>query len=350
MSTFQVDDVELVTRANLYPTRGSEEQWKRKLNSKHIHILGHSPGSFIGEESTASPNPLMGAVGLAYNLHHPLSLSPAAVWLTISQGFGIWITENAEAVRKEFVNHEGQTNIEIEVELNPDWNEVLGVFSEKISDYIGKKHDLFISDFSTATIHDKTASEMVLMHSMSKYFTYSMMTACGFPRITLEGSVEDWERILDRVRTLMDIPAVAADIHMTDWLYSLKGTLDNFILSAKGHPAIEYWKRFYKENAMSGGPYVTGHVLDFFPYLNRDGKILKRVNTRVSPSNFDRGLAKTDLVWKRLGEIWDVEFHAGLVGVSMTPDFTIRPECGWAVIGGRGDTNPAVFGNIFVDE
>ena len=41
-----------------------------------------------------------------------------------------------------------------------------------------------ISDFSTSTIIDKCASEVVLMHTTEKYFDYNMMIlGCGIQKV-----------------------------------------------------------------------------------------------------------------------------------------------------------------------
>jgi len=54
---------------------------------------------------------------------------------------------------------------------------------------------LVTGDFSTTTAIEKAAFQVTLMDAMKSYFRYSMVTACGIPEITLEGSVEDWQMI-----------------------------------------------------------------------------------------------------------------------------------------------------------
>jgi hypothetical protein len=349
MQTFVVDNVKPDSRKNL-STASAEAVWSGSLvrmNSKSwreeptgAQLLGCSPGTLL----QAPPrNPLTHAVGMAYNYHYPLSLSPDAVWTTIAQGFAAWINENSEMVRKQFVDFEGKVFIEIEVPPSPDWNRTLAEFSEKIGGYVGKKKDLLVSSFSTTTPDAKAASEVVLMYAMSKYFDYGMRTMCGFPRITLEGSVEDWENIRDRVRTFGDFSAASTDkakTHMTEWLDALLPTLDAFVDTAKGKIDLSFWRSFYHEDGGSGGPYVSGRVLSLFPYVNQGGKLSPNKymagNTKtfggLTPSDFDRGLSTVNVRWNRLGDMRAVEFRGGLAGVSVAEDSTLRPECGWAVI------------------
>jgi Domain of unknown function (DUF4419) len=56
-------------------------------------------------------------------------------------------------------------------------------------------HETQICDFSTTTPAIRTASEVVLMDSFSSYFTYVVRSVCGIPRITIEGKLDDWQRM-----------------------------------------------------------------------------------------------------------------------------------------------------------
>lgn len=53
-------------------------------------------------------HPLVQAVHLAFSDHRPLVLTPDCIWLTIVQGFGQHVNENAEALRGRIVHHEGK--------------------------------------------------------------------------------------------------------------------------------------------------------------------------------------------------------------------------------------------------
>jgi hypothetical protein len=63
-------------------------------------------------------------------------------------------------------------------------------------------HETLICDFSTTTAAIRTASEVVLMDCYSSYFTYAMNFICGIPKITLLGSLDDWQRIRARIEVL----------------------------------------------------------------------------------------------------------------------------------------------------
>ena len=50
---------------------------------------------------------------LSYIHHLPLCLSPDDVWTMILQGFGLHMEKNAEALRKKFVDFEGQKELTV---------------------------------------------------------------------------------------------------------------------------------------------------------------------------------------------------------------------------------------------
>eukprot|EP01052_Picozoa_sp_SAG31_P017613 SAG31_NODE_1213_length_9359_cov_4.298164_8_plen_100_part_00 len=59
--------------------------------------------------------------------------------------------------------------------------------------------------FSATTVVEDIAQKIVVMDICKNYFGFKCGTLCGFPEITLEGSLEDWrllreasERLLQR--------------------------------------------------------------------------------------------------------------------------------------------------------
>lgn len=294
-----------------------------------------SPGNYID----IPINPFVGAIGTAYNQHRPLSLSPDAVWLVIARGFAMHVEANAEQLRHHFVKHEGKQYIEIRRDSfvkgsdQNDWPGAFSEFSDRIADHIGKKRELVVANFSTTTPTSKAASEIVLMDAMKSYFRYGMRTMCGFPRITLEGTVEDWEAIWTRT-------AYLSEFGLGFWLDQLLPVLEKFVMTAKGAPDLAFWTRAYKESGGSGGPYVSGWVNAFFPYLSsakgpHKNHCVEWTKTRgmggLSPDAFPVGLSKAPMLWHYLGQTFPMDLIGGLVGVEQDADGTLRPGIGWAI-------------------
>ena len=52
------------------------------------------------------------------------------------------------------------------------------------------------SNFTTTNSITLTTSQLAIMSSMKQYFIYKVfMYECGISSITLEGSLEDWEKL-----------------------------------------------------------------------------------------------------------------------------------------------------------
>ena len=128
--------------------------------------------------------------------------------------------------------------------------------SEKV---IGpESHALIVSDFSTTGPTERAASEVVLMDCVQSYFSYRCDTLCGIPKITLEGTAEDWEKIHQRVN---DWSSTTSSGGPTTCCKSPTSSS----LRRKGSPNPAFWKAIYKQEDDSGGPYTTGWLVRLAP-------------------------------------------------------------------------------------
>lgn len=287
-------------------------------------------------------NGFLQAVHRAYMKHIPLTLSPDDVWLAIAQGFAIHVRENAEALRARFVQHEGQKELVVRRDsfhpadqTHNSWPGVIAEFSEKVSNEIGaEKRRLVVADFSTTGNIERTATEVVLLDAMSRYFGYTLVTRCGIPTITLTGGAADWKDVRARAR-------VFAEYGCSSWIEALEPVLDQFCAAAEGRPSKSFWRAIYKHENMSGGPTMSGHLRAFFPYLasvDRKTKEVKyRVNESLRQSNASTktgdvpgGVAEVPFTWNYLGTKIEMAFHGGFLGVCGEGD-AVRPAIGWAV-------------------
>lgn len=311
---------------------------------------------------------LLEALHVAFDAHYPLVLSPDDIWLAIAQGFSTHVLGNSEALRARFLpgSQEGeQKDLFVEFDFpkgdpNNDWPSVFGEFGQLIGNFIGEeKVRLVRANFSTTGPIERAASEIVLMEAMSNYFTYSGGTLCGIPEITLLGTVEDWKDVVTRTQAL-------AEFQLDWWVNDLVPTLRQFVAAAEGRPDTEFWQSIYKLNGGSGGPYVTGWVNQFFPYLpgsrrtpqNRFafGDGLKRTfecgwGDGPNPDVFPWGLAKVPFTWVINGvPTYKMQFMGGFVGAHQDEDLRIRPSIGWVVrdaVEDRGETKEEAEARIF---
>ena len=295
------------------------------------------PKGFMLCASFGEMNALIKAVHTAFDRHYPLVLSPDMIWLCIMQGLSIHVNENAEKLRSKFVSHQGKEEITVrrddfvKGQQNP-WQEVFSEFSAQIRGHIGAEtHDLILPQFSTTDSVSKAVSEIVLMEAMKSYFSYRLVTLCGIPEITLEGSPEDWRMIREKAEQL-------AQFDLDWWIPSLLPILDQFVAASCGDVDQGFWSDIYKVNDDSGGPYCGGWILKLFPYLTRGrspwiDKEPEGSFSGATTDSFPSGLSRAPFVWQYFSTEYKMQFVGGFMAVKQDPkSFALRPELGWAVV------------------
>jgi hypothetical protein len=346
--TFEVDAVTLAQ--NLIKTERLEESLLRSFQRKII--VFDEPERHVIAGSGRSHS-LIHAVHQAFSQHYPLTLSPDAVWLTISQGFGHHVTENSEEFRHRLVRHEGRRTLRTTSTglMASDFQRAIADFSSQIRDETDPVlYETLICDFSTTTGATRTASEVALMDTYSSYFDYAMMCVCGIPEITIEGTVEDWRRIRARAEVL-------ETFGLGWWVSRLRPILDEFVLAADRQPTLNFWKGIYKPQEAYGDTAITGWIADLFPYLgDKPGRVRNPVfeherhewalpvdeGLEMDPFGPDAGVQK-----KRLpcglssvplslefmdGSRSNVDLVAGFFAVEQAAsDFSLAPVIGWSV-------------------
>lgn len=295
-------------------------------------------------------HPLLAAVGQAFADHRPLTLSPDAVWLTITQGVAQHIRLHAEKLRSDLVSHSGKKELAIAVNgpMPRDaesWRDISESFGKLLLSE-AKHADVFECDFTTSTEVDRVAGRVVMMDAYSPYFSYWIRAVCGIPRITLTGTVQDWRKIRERVDRL-------ADFGLDKWCESLVPITDQFARAASGDVDVAFWQRIYNPVDAYGGKLITGWATRFYPYLNYSAALNDPNEMLDLPIDEPKGLTSADQRWytgpglrssavpatlskvairvndQAAGENLTVALHAGLVGVTQDDDGALRPISGW---------------------
>ena len=180
------------------------------------------------------------------------------IWQCVAQGFAIHVNKNAEKLRHLFVAHEGKKKIVVRRDefvkgsQGNDWEGALGDFSEEIRKNVGNEiHGILTPEFSTTGPVERAASQVVMMDALKEYFDFRLLSSCGIPEITLEGTVEDWKKLREKALSL-------ARFDLQWWTDPLKPILDEFVNAASGKIMKKFWQSI---NDGSGGPYITGWVV-----------------------------------------------------------------------------------------
>jgi hypothetical protein len=301
-------------------------------------------------------HPVMCALYMAFSDHRPLCLSPDMIWLLICQGIAQHVNVEPERLRKKFVQHDGKVKIEvvrnefIKGSLENRWDGVIDELCLRVREHIGSAHDQFVPNFSTTGTKERIAAEIVFLDAVKSYFTYEVHSLCGIPSIELEGTVEDWQLLADRVEAF-------AEFNLEWWLTALRPILKEFIAAVRGEVRQDFWESIYKFESVSGGGAITGWFAAFFPYfkdkngfaakknpwIGQGGKALSRLikgqwgDSKMnlygpSLADFPSSLTRVPFVWNHFQKRFDMELLGGFVGVAQDEKtLALRPEIGWAI-------------------
>lgn len=281
----------------------------------------------------------------AYADHRPVVLSPDVVWIIISQGFARYVNAHSEEMRDKLVFHQGKKDIIVLSKtdiLSPgaDWEALLNGFSASIAQNTqGEVADLMTSTFTTTGMTERIASQITLMEAVKTYFGYyDIVTGCGIPYITLQGTPDDWRKVRAKARGLVKYG-------MADWFQALDPILAEFVNASEGKPDQDFWQgivkkrrvkklKLYKNcgSTISGTTKLDGWFLKFFP--DEKGNTSEEVyfNTNM-PTEMVRvpfthqypNAIGTDVVFEVPMELW-----AGIVGVAEDPKTSaLTPKIGW---------------------
>jgi hypothetical protein len=286
-------------------------------------------------------HPLLAAVHTAFSQHRPLVLSPDAVWLTIAQGVAHHMTINGERLRSRFVSHQGKLDLVFEcrdwIEGSPEnpWAEAFESWAAQIREHVGNPiHDTLVCDFTTTGPVERAASRVVMMDVFERYFHYHAVCICGIPSVTLEGTTDDWHRLVEKATRLRDFD-------LDWWLPHLLPICEQFVRASRGDVDLDHWQGICKLRQAYGGDVINGWVAKLFPYLrsfiggpcNKQNPIFESgqgFQSLVAPS----GLSRVPFTWHdaSTGRTRSMEAVGGFLGVAQNPDTrALCPKVGWAV-------------------
>ena len=282
----------------------------------------------------------------AYAGHYSVILSPDAIWTLISQGFCHHISLNTEKLKDKIVNHEGKMEISVISEYDlysplMDWDTLLNGFEIQIAENTkGNIADIMRADFSTTGNTERITSQVTLMSAVKSYFDFAAIhTICGIPTITIEGTPDDWRKIIKKVESLRDYD-------LGWWVDDLKPILQEFVNASEGNVNKDFWQNIVKKDrpeSMKNGAgcgvkdatKFDGWFLKFMPF-DKDGRTPDTVvygRNDMLPSVVSAPF--TYIVKDATGNIISktpMEIMSGFVGIDVNENtYTMRPHIGWMV-------------------
>ena len=219
----------------------------------------------------------------AYKNHYPITVTPDMIWILILQGFSRFMEKYENLVRERFVNFTGKKDLKVErLDYSPQsatkevWDGIIKEFVEKIGKNVGQETiDNLECNFSTTSPAALVTSQVSIMSAMKQYFTYKvLMGGCGISNITLEGSLQDWDKIKSKLEFLstkglewytQHLIPIINNIIETKKYYNDKGKLSNDL--------IEFWKRMIRvkgKGDMYDPHIINGWIVNFIPNLSNE--------------------------------------------------------------------------------
>lgn len=276
--------------------------------------------------------------------HHPVVLTPDAIWLVICQQFSYAVNQDPEAFRDLLVSHEGKKELKVItnnlLSEQADWEGLIDSFTAEIAG--NTKNGIagaLVADFSTSGRDERIASEVTLMDVTKEYFEFlAIYIACGIPSVTLTGTPDDWRKVLEKTRAL-------EAYGLGWWTAELEPILEEFIKASEGRPNARFWKNMVKHSRprIIRGPTCMGRdkmtrfdgwFLKFFPF-DSNGRTPEKVTvmqtmlpeTVVVPFKY-RILTPEGVLLEEI----PMELVAGIVGLLQEPEtFGLTPKIGWFV-------------------
>ena len=368
--------------------KGRKDIWldrnnsKRFFNSNNKQFFGYAERSYFNylakiyyssiplnkKIKTFNDHPVLYGYYKAWVDHCPISISPNIIWQLILNGVIQHINGKSEELRNNFVEFKGKKTLTVKIYKNnpdinkEDWEIFINNISEQIKENTKKDiYDNIVLNFTTNTKDLLLVQQISSMSMFKKYFEYvfDVNIICGFPYIELEGEIEDWQLILNKIQKFKNLG-------IDNWIEIIEKILIKIINSKKGEIDIDFWKNLIiyrevpedeEEGQLCGVPEpiigFTGWIINFFPftnngeylYTNRQDSIYRDITifdvhffeqeknfliSEINETPIKLHINESDN--KKENKELVLNIYSGILGVSQDPDtFLVKPELGFII-------------------
>jgi hypothetical protein len=196
--------------------------------------------------------------------------------LTIAQGVSNHICNNSHRFRHVFVDYAGKKEVFLDARdiigyvngnFTGDWPQAITRLSDAVDEKV-KKVDLkeiFECNFSTSTNASIIASRITLLDAMKEFIYLKLRGGCGIPKVTLDGTLEDWIHLQEKVVKLRDL-----GLELDFWLDRLDPVIAQFVATYKGNVDENFWNMVIFQIPIIGPSGYTGGDLGTYP-VGMDG-------------------------------------------------------------------------------
>lgn len=300
-----------------------------------------------GEEKfyEAGDCPFIEAYRIAYLHHFPIIINPNIFWLIILQGFSkhMEIKDNAERNRYKFVNFEGRENIVIRTDLNlfrasdDQWQIIIEKLLKETSKKIRVNENIlniFKQKFSTSTREEEIATTVTFLSIFKKYFKYTIDGTCGISKVTIEGTIEDWELLLKKIIEIGNL-----DEEIIFWIDEIKKIVQKIINTLETRkPDIQFFKNMVQNTDRSKKcqpDLINGWIVKFIPYDKKNNKCnfnspgFNGLTIEEIPSQIV--ILPFNLI--NVSQKYEAEIYTGFFGVKQDEkSLAIKPIIGYIIV------------------
>jgi hypothetical protein len=330
LATFEIAEVEELEQ----PTTAEIEAGKQKLiastaATKKVECAGYGgrpwpadypiqknvQASFGGDVQGVHRNYIEYLEG-CWAGHMPAVMSPDIMWFTILSELAAHIVKNADHYRPIFTTaEEGKTEIVVQTD-SPTMLPVDKVIGE-LHRLCPTDVDKYIPEFSTSTKLSTLAVQATFLEAVSPYYDYMMML-CGIPKVRLDGTEEDWQRIEQSIAAIATTANPLPEAN--DYLVKVASKVMQ-IMGSLRFSNSEFWGDMFRIGHCGSGhqAVVEGWIGDLFlapPKL-------------AYPHNFPTHISK--VAYKELVTGNTFTLHAGLLSSAVDSDGFLVPQFGFMV-------------------
>lgn len=180
----------------------NEIQERRQVTQFGYTLLTHSEPINTVESYLQSAFP--GCIYEAYKGHLHLVMRPDDVWIGLMSVFSNFVSQHSEKLKDLFKPMDVIAVSSIEdVSTKPlvDWMKMIENLVREIP-ISNEIKTAMVPDFSTTTDLDRAVGGLCLLGGMKKFAKYGFLGACGIPKVTLEGTSDDWGLLLKKIEFL----------------------------------------------------------------------------------------------------------------------------------------------------
>ncbi len=313
-----------------------------------------------------SKTPVLNGFYLAHSNHYPIRIKPDHIWLLIIQAFSNHVNVNAEILRDLFVDFDGKETLKVNYPLSSIEQvdkKILENFSEQINsqmeEFLGEEViETLTPNFTTTDYNSTIICKISIMGAFKKYFKYEMhLCGCGVPYIILEGTAEDYEKIIAKAKKL-------EKYDFAWYINRIIPHIQKMVDAKKGNIDIKYFKNFIQDDkiteyvsGLSGDkgyniqvPILKGWILNFFAYYSEvkledyDDEEIEKNNVEV-PRFLDDSIkvkhfeklanqmlnVPFDIVDEVHKKTYNMKYSVGFIGCDQNKNNEVFPVTGWIV-------------------